>query len=125
MLLTQRHLVDSPRWYDRIDAVLQPCGLELCRTHTRVETIARVELGGLAAAVLVADDRHIDGLSLLRTIRSIDAGLPCWLVTEDTTRHTLEAALALKVMSVITHPTGASELGLAIQRLMVDGFHGN
>ncbi len=125
VLLTQRREVDQPRWYDRIHTVLQPCGLQLCRAHTRWEAIDRVERGGLAAAVLVADDRQIDGLSLLRTIRMIDAGLPCWLVTEDSTRRTLEAAFALKVMSVITHPSGASELGLALRRLMAGGVQGN
>ena len=85
----------------------------MCRAHTGPDTILRVEQGGLGAAVICADHARIDGLSVLRIIRSIDMELPCWLVTKDTTRQTLQTALSLRVTSVVTHPDRVSALTLA------------
>ena len=116
VLLALGRQVGKPGWCNDIDVAFRPCGFVVCWAHSCVETVERVEQGGLAAAVLVGDDRQIDGLSLLRIIRSIDAVLPCWLVTRDTTRHTLQEAFALKATGVITHPVGADELGLTLRR---------
>lgn len=107
------------QWYDDIEARFQPVGLSVVRVHTSPDAVRRVEQGGLAGAVLVTDGRRIDGLSLLRIIRSIDAQLPCWLVTSDTTRYTLQAALALRATSVIHDSTGARELSLALRNALI------
>jgi len=122
-LLPTRHVLlacgqrgENATWFARIDVVFRPSGFVLCRTRTGIETVQRVEQGGLAAAVLMEDQRAIDGLSLLRIIRSIDAGLPCWLVTDDTRRHTLQAALALQATSVITHAIEPDELEMVLRR---------
>ena len=106
----------GPRWLGGIDAAFEPNGLIVCPTHSGPETIRRVEEGGLSAAVVVEDQRTIDGLSLLRIIRSIDRVLPCWLLTEDTRRTTLETALALQVTSILTSSIGPGELAEALWR---------
>lgn len=72
----------------------------------------------MAAAVLVADERDIDGLSLLRIIRGIDEVLPCWLVTEMATRQTLQMALSLRAMSVFVSPFDPGELWFAVRRIV-------
>lgn len=120
VLISHRLQGGGLRWLNEVDTGLRPTGLRVCRVHTRAETICRVEHGGLAGAVVIADGRQIEGLSLLRTIRSIDRDLPCWLVTDDTRRATLEAALALRVMSVFTHPVRVEDLTLALTRLLVN-----
>lgn len=120
VLISHRLQGGETRWLNEVDTGLRPTGLRVCRVHTRAETICRVEHGGLAGAVVIADGRQIEGLSLLRTIRSIDRDLPCWLVTDDTRRATLEAALALRVMSVFTHPVRVQDLTLALTKLLVN-----
>ena len=82
--------------------------------------MCRVERGGWGGAVVIAGGRQSEGLSVLRAIRSIDRDLPCWLVTDDARRATLEAALALRVMSVFTHPVRVQDLTLALTKLLVN-----
>jgi CheY-like chemotaxis protein len=116
------HVV-GPRWMGDIDAAFEPTGLVICPAHSGPETIRRIEEGGLSAAVVLEDQRSIDGLSLLRIIRSIDRVLPCWLLTGDTRRATLETALALHVTSVLTSSIGPGELAATLCRrlLCADG----
>jgi len=115
--------VVGPRWMGDIDAAFGPTGLVVCPAHSGPETIRRIEEGGLSAAVIVEDQRSIDGLSLLRIIRSIDRVLPCWLLTGDTRRNTLETALALQVTSILTSSIGPGELAATLSRslLATDG----
>ena len=107
---------DAPAWVHAADEAFQPLGYLLFRTRTGPETIRRIEEGGLAAAVVVEDQGAIDGLSLLRIIRSIDRELPCWLLTHDMRRQTLESALALQVMSVFSREIEVAELVDAFRR---------
>ena len=109
----------GPRWMGDIDAAFGPTGLVVCPAHSGPETIRRIEEGGLSAAVVVEDQRTIDGLSLLRIIRSIDHVLPCWLLTEDIRRTTLEAALSLHVTSVLTSSIGPGELAATLCRRLL------
>jgi len=110
----------TPDWLTEAGAVLRPSGWLVHRTHTGAETIARVEEGGLSAAVLIADQAQIDGMSLLRIIRSIDGRLPCWLVVASPTRQVLEQALTLRAMSVISRPAEMDELVVALQKLALN-----
>jgi len=113
------------RWLFEIEDRLRPTGLVVSRADTGQETFRRVERGGLAAAVLIADAVGIDGLSILRVIRTIDQGLPCWLVTGDTTRRTLEAALSLGVTSVMSPPVEVERLTLSLKRTLIRPIRGN
>ncbi len=112
---------DEPHWLRAVGQALSPVGLCVLRAQFGEETIRRVEGGGLAAAVVVADQTRSDGISLLRIIRSIDLKLPCWLVVPRTTRQVLEAALALQVTSVMTHPVEVDELALGLTRVLGRG----
>src|SRR5262245_4348605 len=111
----------GPRWLGGIDAAFEPNGMIVCSAHSGPETIRRIEEGGLSAAVVIEDQRAIDGLSLLRIIRSIDRVLPCWLLTEDTRRTTLETALALQVTSILTSTIGPSELAATLCHRLQSG----
>ena len=108
------------RWWGELDDAFRPAGLAVYRAHSGPETIRWIERGGIAGAVLVADRQRINGLSLLHIIRSIDAELPCWLVTHAPTRPTLEAALALRATCVMNNLPPARELALAVRRLLVN-----
>ena len=120
VLFSHSLLRSRPRWLGEVEDGLRPSGFVVCRTHSGPDTIRRVEQGGLGAAVLIADGAQIDGLSILRIIRSIDAELPCWLVTTDTTRQLLEAALSLHVTSVMTQPVEVNRLTLALKRVLIN-----
>ena len=104
----------APRWLGDLGIGLRPAGLSIMPAYSESETIARIERGNLAAAIVVADDRQTDGVSLLRIIRSIDGVLPCWLVATDPTRQSLQTALSLHVRGVITHPIDVGGLTLAL-----------
>lgn len=119
VLCAHGQLSSEPRWLIELDELLSPKGLAIYRTSSGSETIHRVERGGLAAVVLIADERRIHGLSLLSIIRSIDSDLPCCLVTSDIRRSTLQTALSLRATSVMTQPIVSGELTLAIQKLLV------
>lgn len=119
LLAHSRHAVGTG-WLREAGTVLKPSGWLVHRTHTGAETIARVEEGGLSAAVLIADQTQIDGMSLLRIIRSIDVSLPCWLVAESPTRQMLEQALTLRVTSVISRPGEMNGLMTALQKLVLN-----
>ena len=107
-------------WVGGLDEAFRPCGLTLFRAHTRADALATVEKGGLAAAILIDDRPRVDGLTLLRLIRSIDMILPCWLVTAKATRRTLEAALDLSVCGVMETPTNVMEFTRTLTRYLDD-----
>ena len=120
LLLAHSRRAFGPYWLTEAGSALRPSGWEVHRTRTGPETIARVEKGGLSAAVLIADQCDIDGLSLVQIIRSIDTQLPCWLVTASPTRQTLQQALTLRVTSVISQPAEMAGLVIALQRLVMN-----
>ncbi len=103
-----------------MDEAFRPCGLTLFRARTRADALATVEKGGLAAAILIDDRPRVDGLTLLRLIRSIDMILPCWLVTAKATRRTLEVALDLSVCGVMETPTNVIEFTRTFVRYLDD-----
>jgi len=121
LLLARRRSTVRPRWFNALEDVLHPVSLDVCPAYSAPDTIRRVEQGGLVAALLVADDESIDPLSLLRIIRSIDAALPCCLVTTEATRSMLQSAFLLNAMSVVTHAASVDEMTLVLQRLLTPG----
>ncbi len=120
LLLAHSRRAAGADWLVEAGAAIKPEGWVLHRTHTGAETIARVEEGGLSAAVLIADQSQIDGMSLLRIIRSIDLHLPCWLVAESPTRQMLEQALTLRATSVISQPAEMDGLVITLERLLLN-----
>lgn len=121
VLLAHRRFGDEIRWCDELESTLRRARLSFFRAHSGREVVRRVERGGLAAAVLVGDEREIDGLSILRIVRSIDAALPCWLVMRRMSRHTLQTAFSLRVSSVIHYASGADDLSVALRGILADG----
>jgi len=108
----------ATRWCDGFESGVRLASLSICRVHTRCDAGRSVEEGGLGAAVLLADDDEFDGLSVLRTIRSIDVALPCWLLTRNVTRRMLEVALALRATSVIKYPSEPAQVTIAVRNVL-------
>lgn len=115
ILISLRLIGTDGGWIDRVRDLGGPPGFAVCRTTCGADAVQRVELGGLAAAI-VADPRPADALTVVRMIRSVDRRLPCWLITERASRQALEAALSLEVVSVITHPGELNRLEGALMR---------
>lgn len=120
VLFAHNPAVRDAGWIGEVVAVFDPTGLAVFQAHSGPDAIRRVERGGLAGAVLIGDRAQIDGLALLRIIRSIDAELPCWLVTNEPTRLTLEVALSLRATCVMSQPATGAELALAVRRLLMN-----
>ena len=120
VLIAHDPSAEGLEWIDEVRSVLEPDGLLVRRTHSAEDTARCVERGGLAAAVLVAGGGRMNGLSVLRIVRSIDVVLPCWLVALRTDRSTLQAALALRVTSVIAQPAEAMDIARALRTVIVD-----
>lgn len=112
-------------WLRSLDEAFAPCGLSPCHTHTRASTLERVEIGGLSAAVLVDDRPRIDGLSVLRAVRSIDAALPCWLLTANASRRLLAAALELSVCGVMESMADVADLSHRLAKYLDDPLRRN
>lgn len=118
VLLAHERCAITPSWIDEMETALEPVGMFVRQAHSHQEAVQCVERGGLAAAVLIAGGRRIDGLSILRIIRSIDSDLPCWLVAERTDRSMLQEALSLRVTSVIAQPAKVVDITRALRRVI-------
>ena len=97
-------------WVGGIAGYLKPRHVNVYRAYTGPEAIGFVERGGIDAAILSTDLPRMDGLSVLRIIRSIDVGLPCVVVTADASKRTLQRALELQAYTVITQPVNLAAL---------------
>lgn len=106
-------------WIQDVDDRLRPDGLFVRHAHSTSEAVSSIEHRQPRAVVVTSDRKRFDGLSLLRIIRSRNANLPCWLVTEDTNRRLLEIALAMHVVSVLHHPVNSVELSIALKRVLL------
>lgn len=109
----------DPSWVGPVAAELPAMDFRWCRLPTGPDVVRRVERGGLSAALLVTDHAVGECLSLLRIIRSIDRRLPCWFITPIASRQILEEALALSVISVMTHPVEVTELTLGLRKALL------
>jgi hypothetical protein len=125
VLASLRGTGEAPEWVADLGRVIAPAGLEVRRASFGSSTLERVRAGGLVAAIVVADDGPTDALSQLRTIRSIDGALPCWLVAERAPRRLLQIALSLSVSSVIPHPVDVAGLGRSLLRVSLYLEEGN
>jgi CheY-like chemotaxis protein len=88
------------------------------RAYTGRETIGLVERSEIDAAILSVEMPQMDGLNVLRIIRSIDAELPCVMLTADASKRTLQRALELGAYSVVTQPVDP----VALWRVMAGLF---
>lgn len=125
VLLALSEPAQDPSWMDPVAAEMPPINFRWCRMPTGPDVVKRVERGGLSAALLVTDHAVGEGLSLLRIIRSIDRHLPCWFITPIASRQILEAALALRVTSVMTYPVEVTELTLGLRKALCFPAQGN
>ncbi len=105
-------------WVGGITGYLGPRRVGVCRAYTDVEAVGFVERGGIDAAILSADPPRMDGLSVLRIIRSIDVSLPCVMVLGDASKRTLQRALELQAYTVLPQPVKLEVL----TRVMVELF---
>lgn len=120
LLVAQTHEPPGLGW--DIETFLSPTGAIICRARSCREAICRVE-EGVSAAVLLEEagpSSTPDVFALLRIIRSLDAVLPCWLVTRVADRRCVQRAFELRVQSIIEYPTGVGELLAGLQRVLRD-----
>ena len=60
---------------------------------------------------------RMDGLAVLRIIRSVDANLPCVLVAPAAPKRLLEQALGLDAYSVLTTPVDTTIMRSVVARI--------
>ena len=116
----RRRAREPAGWLSAVADGLRPAGVVLTHADCGQATVDRVALGGLVGVVLAGGSPEIAPLSLLRVVRSIDADLPCWLVTGDMRRHTLQTALALRATGVFAKPVDVSGLTLVMLKILSD-----
>jgi len=104
-------------WVDGLTERLRPRGIEVRRAFDGPQSIRIVETGTIDLAVLSADLPRMDGLSVLRIIRSIDEALPCVFVAAKPTRRLLEQALALHAFTVLSAPVDAATVTDLVERM--------
>ncbi len=118
VLISHADCPDRSGWITGITDYLAPHSVGVRRVFTGREAIDFVERGGIDVAVLSTELPAMDGLNVLRIIRSIDDRLPCVMVTGDASKRTLQRALELQAYSVLTQPVDL----LALTRVMAGLF---
>jgi len=91
-------------WADWLTARLEPRGVGVFRVRSGEEALRIVRREQIKLAVLDARIQQMDGLGLLRRIRSINSVLPCLLVADEIDARYLKTALELRAYSVIATP---------------------
>ena len=118
LLISQADRAGEGEWISGLTEYLEPYPIEVRRAYTGQETIGLVEGGRIDAAILATELPRMDGLSVLRIIRSLNAELPCVMLTADASRRILQRALELGAYSVVTLPVDLASL----RRVMVGLF---
>jgi CheY-like chemotaxis protein len=121
LVLVRRPDECGSNWLNRVTPSLWEAGFRMHRFDTGREALNRIEQGGIAGAVLFSAEAGCDGLGLARIIRSIDRGLPCWLVLSTTTQRSLHAAFELRVTGVMTEPVEPAEFSFTLTRALGGG----
>jgi DNA-binding NtrC family response regulator len=104
-------------WESELLTRLDPTGVLVQHAFTTSDVVRVVETGTVHLA-LVSDAPRIDGLSVLRMIRTIDGSLPCVLVAAGPDRRWLEQALALRADSVFSPPIDLELMCRLVTRLV-------
>ncbi|MGB9624168.1 MAG: hypothetical protein ACPMAQ_04840 [Phycisphaerae bacterium] len=104
-------------WESELLARLGPSGVLVQHAYTAADVVRAVETETVHLALL-SDAPRIDGLSVLRMIRTIDGSLPCVLVAAGPDRRWLEQALALRADSVFSPPIDAELMCRLVTRLL-------
>ena len=104
-------------WSDQLADLLEPRGVGIEWARTGSETISVVEAGRADLAVLSTELPRMDGLAVLRIIRSLDAQLPCVLVARQAPKRLLEQALGLDAYSVLTTPINTRVMETVMARI--------
>ena len=107
----------SPGWAEGLSGWLEPNGIAVHRASSGRQAIEIVERGQAQLAVVGMDLPRMDGLSVLRIIRSIDRQLPCVLVAGQPSGHLFQQALELEAYSVIAEPVDAGLLVELVARI--------
>jgi DNA-binding NtrC family response regulator len=104
-------------WESELLARLGPSGVLVQHAYTAADVVRVVETETVHVALL-SDAPRIDGLSVLRMIRTIDGSLPCVLIAAEPDRRWLEQALALRANSVFSPPIDAELMCRLVTRLL-------
>lgn len=107
----------SPGWAQGLSGWLEPNGIAVHWASSGRQAIEIVERGQAQLAVVGMDLPRMDGLSVLRIIRSIDRQLPCVLVAGQPSGHLFQQALELEAYSVIAEPVDAGLLVDLVARI--------
>ncbi len=102
---------------DGLSGWLEPNGIAVHRASSGRQAIEIVERGQAQLAVVGMDLPRMDGLSVLRIIRSIDRQLPCVVVAGQPSGRVFQQALELEAYSVIAEPVDAGLLVELVARI--------
>jgi len=110
LLISHADRAVGGEWITGLTDYFQPYPIEVRRAFTGREAIGLVEHGGIDAAILSVELPQMDGLNVLRIIRSIDAELPCVMLTAEASKRILQRSLELGAYSVVTLPVDLAAL---------------
>jgi CheY-like chemotaxis protein len=112
-------LAGQGRWPDALADLFEPQGIAVRRTADGPETISVVRREQVSVAVLAVEQPRLDGLSVLRMIRGVNAALPCVLVSPQASRLVMEQALGLGAYSVLDAPVDAGILAQVMRDIFL------
>lgn len=112
-------------WPDAVRQIFKARGVELLMVRRADEALNVLQQRRIHTAIVDMDSKTLNGLSMIKIIRSSFPVLPCILLTEAAEDKLLSAALELDVFSVMNKPVDLVLLQNQLHRLFVKRYDSN
>jgi DNA-binding NtrC family response regulator len=112
-------------WPDAVRQIFKDRSVELLIVKRADETLNVLQQRRIHTAIVDMDSKILNGLSMIKVIRSSFPLLPCILLADSAEEKLLSTALELDVFSVMNKPVDIPLLQNQLHRLFVKRYNSN
>jgi len=112
-------------WPDAVRRIFKDRSVELLIVKRADETLNVLQQRRIHTAIVDMDSKILNGLSMIKVIRSSFPLLPCILLADSAEEKLLSTALELDVFSVMNKPVDIPLLQNQLNRLFVKRYNSN
>ena len=112
-------------WPDAVRRIFKDRSVELLIVKRADETLNVLQQRRIHTAIVDMDSKILNGLSMIKVIRSSFPLLPCILLADSAEEKLLSTALELDVFSVMNKPVDIPLLQNQLHRLFVKRYNSN
>jgi DNA-binding NtrC family response regulator len=110
-------------WPQAVRQIFKDRFIELLIVKQADEALNVLQQRRIHTAIVDMDSKILNGLSMIKVIRSSFPLLPCILVADDVEKKLLSDALQLDVFSVISKPVDMELLAFQLNRLFIKRYN--